>query len=189
MRIGIVDLDTSHPAAFAPLLAARGHEVVAVVGGTTVMDDAATAAYAAEHGIARVVPEPGDLVGLVDAAFVHTVDWDCHVDRVRPFVEAGVPVKVCKPFAGNEVDLARLEAWAAGGARIAGGSALRWCATADRLRAALGDGPVHVSALTYGHVLDYGIHAYALVHGIMGPRRRGGPGPGRRRRHRPAALA
>ncbi|ACQ81579.1 hypothetical protein Bcav_3336 [Beutenbergia cavernae DSM 12333] len=166
MRIGVVDLDTSHPSSFHPLLLARGHDVVAVVGGDTVATPEYTAQYASERGIERVEDDPAALVGDVDVAFVHSVDWDDHVERIRPFVQAGVGVHVCKPFAGRVADIRQLEAWAADGARIAGGSALRWSATA-RAGAALA--PRTVFAVTYGHLLDYGIHAYSLVHGMVGP--------------------
>ncbi|SKC72729.1 Gfo/Idh/MocA family oxidoreductase [Krasilnikoviella flava] len=166
MRIGVVDLDTSHPAAFHPLLLERGHDVVAVVGGDDVATASYTAAYAAERGISRVAKDPADIVGDVDAAFVHSVDWNRHVERLRPFVEAGVGVHVCKPFAGSVADIRTLEGWAADGARITGGSALRWSASA---RTGAGLGPRSAYAVTFGHHLDYGIHASSLLHGIFGP--------------------
>jgi predicted dehydrogenase len=168
MRIGVIDLDTSHPAAFLPLLRARGHDVVAVFGGNTVVDDDWTHRYAAEHGIGQVVNDPGELFGIVDAVFVHSVNWDVHLERARQFAARGVPVHICKPFAGNAADLRELVALAAGGARISGGSALRWCAAvADWKNAAWPADTAFV--VTYGHPLDYGIHAYALVHGLFGP--------------------
>lgn len=164
MRIGLVDLDTSHPQAFAPLLAERGHDVVAIVGGDTVVDDEYTQQYAQEHGIETVAQRPEDIVDQIDIAFLHSVNWDDHVGRLEPFVRAGIPAKVCKPFAGNAADLDQLESWVADGAVIAGGSALRWSAAgAARPDSTSG------FAVTYGHPLDYGIHAFSLLSGIMGP--------------------
>lgn len=166
MRIGVIDLDTSHPVSFAPLLAGRGHELVAVHGGHTVVDDAWTAGFAREHGFGRVVDDPADMIGDIDVAMLHSVNWDTHVDRLRPLVEAGVPAKVCKPFAGNAADIAQLERWVADGARIAGGSALRWSSAATDNA---GEQVASAFAVTWGHVLDYGIHAFSLLHGIVGP--------------------
>ncbi|MFD1717344.1 hypothetical protein [Georgenia deserti] len=166
MRIGVVDLDTSHPETFHPLLAARGHAVVAVLGGETVVDQAYTESYAAEHGIGTVVTDPSEMVGDIDAAFVHSVNWDHHVERIRPFVAAGLPVHVCKPFAGRAADLAQLESWVDQGARITGGSALRWTAVAQQARSVEANAGY---AVTFGHPLDYGIHAYSLIHGAFGP--------------------
>lgn len=169
MRIGIVDLDTSHPGSYAPRIAELGHTVVAVVDGETVVDRSYVEAYAAEHGIEHVVETSEEMLGLIDAAFVHSVNWDTHVARVRPFVEAGIPVKICKPFAGNAADIQQLVEWADAGAVLAGGSALRWSASADRLRKVVEQGDSRLYAATYGHVLDYGIHAFSLVHGAVGP--------------------
>ncbi len=166
MRIGIVDLDTSHPQAFDPLLRAAGHDIVGVVGGDTVVDPHYTAQYAAEHDIGLVASSPQELIGEIDLAFVHSVNWDHHVDRIRPFVEAGIGVNVCKPFAGSAADLDQLEQWVADGARISGGSALRWCAAAQTLPVPQAQSSFGV---TYGHPLDYGIHAFAFVSGLMGP--------------------
>lgn len=168
MRIGVADLDTSHPQTFLPLLRQRGHDVVAVYGGTIVGDEY-TQRYAAENGIDRVVAEPADLLNAdVDVVFVHAVNWDAHIDRVRPFVESGIPVHLCKPFAGRASDLRTLVAWADNGARISGGSALRWSPAVEdwqrqRRRA------IDALAVTYGHPLDYGIHAYTMIHGLFGP--------------------
>ncbi|GAB2574036.1 Gfo/Idh/MocA family oxidoreductase [Kribbella endophytica] len=167
MRIGVVDLDTSHPAAFLPLLRQRGHEVVAVYGGRTVVDDDYTRAYAAEHGLS-VVADPDDLLGTVDAAFIHSVDWDHHLVRARPFAEAGVPIHICKPFAGRAADLREMIRWADSGVRLSGGSALRWSAAVADWQAT-GHEVLTAYAATYGHPLDYGIHAYALLSGLLGP--------------------
>lgn len=168
MRIGVIDLDTSHPEAFLPLLRARGHDVVGIHGGTTVVDDAYTAQYAAEHGIPRVVDDPLDLLDMVDAVFVHGVDWDTHVERARPFAEKDVAVHICKPFAGNAADVRELVSWAANGVRISGGSALRWSAAVADWRGTRRETFAALAA-TYGHPLDYGIHAYSLLHGLLGP--------------------
>ncbi|GAB3836009.1 oxidoreductase [Kribbella italica] len=167
MRIGVVDLDTSHPAAFLPLLRQRGHEVVAVYGGQTVVDDDYTRGYAAEHGLS-VVDDPEELVGAVDAVFIHSVDWDKHLVRARPFAEAGVPIHLCKPFAGRAADLRELIRWADSGVRLSGGSALRWSAAVADWQET-GHEVVTAYAATYGHPLDYGIHAYSLLSGLLGP--------------------
>lgn len=168
MRIGVVDLDTSHPEAFLPLLRERGHDVVAVYGGHTVVDDDYTRRYATENGIARVVDDLTELVGDVDAVFVHGVDWDTHLARVRLFAGHGIPVHLCKPFAGRAADVREMVALAADGARITGGSALRWSAAVAEWRAREERADTGL-AVTYGHPLDYGVHAFSLLHGFHGP--------------------
>jgi hypothetical protein len=157
MRIGVIDLDTSHPQAFLPLLRHRGHDVVAVFGGHTVVDDEYTRRYAQQHGIGSVVSDPKELLGAVDAVFIHSVDWDNHVVRALPFAESGVPIHICKPFAGRASDIRELVRWADSGVRLSGGSALRWSASVAEWRET-GQQVLTAYAATYGHPLDYGIH-------------------------------
>lgn len=168
MRIGVIDLDTSHPEAFLPLLRRRGHEVVGVFGGDTVVDNGYTRRYAEQHGIPTAVTDPEDLLGLVDAVYIHSVDWDNHLKRAAPFAAAGVPIHICKPFAGRASDIREMAKWAESGVRICGGSALRWSADVAAWHAA-GRQVLTAFAATFGHPLDYGIHAFSLMHGIMGP--------------------
>ncbi|TWD84677.1 putative dehydrogenase [Kribbella amoyensis] len=167
MRIGVIDLDTSHPEAFLPLLRQRGHDVVAVYGGQTVVDDDYTRDYAKKHDLA-VVPDPGDLLGAVDAVFVHSVNWDHHLVRARPFAEAGVPIHFCKPFAGRASEIREMVRWSEQGVRLSGGSALRWSSAVADWQAS-GRQVLTAFAATYGHPLDYGIHAYSLLSGLLGP--------------------
>jgi len=168
MRIGVIDLDTSHPQAFLPLLRHRGHDVVAVFGGHTVVDDEYTRRYAQQHGIGLVVSDPKELLGAVDAVFIHSVDWDNHVVRALPFAESGVPIHICKPFAGRASHIRELVRWADSGVRLSGGSALRWSASVSEWRET-GQQVLTAYAATYGHPLDYGIHAYSLLSGLLGP--------------------
>jgi hypothetical protein len=168
MRIGIVDLDTSHPAAFVPLLRELGHDVVMVFGGDTIVDDAYTRDFARQHAIAEVVADPAEMIGAVDLVFVHSVDWNVHLDRVRSFAEHDIAVHVSKPFAGRASDIRELRCLAAAGARISGGSALRW----SRVVQDWADGGRTAQmgfAAILGHPLDQGVHAYSLLHGTLGP--------------------
>ncbi|MFC3800456.1 Gfo/Idh/MocA family protein [Cohnella sp. GCM10012308] len=171
MKIGIVDLDTSHPNAWVPILQQLGHEVVAVFDGGTVHDAGAAGTFAAKHGIPVVCDRLADMPGLVDAAIVHSVNWDLHVERARPFAEAGKAILIDKPMAGNARDIRQLLAWARGGVRIAGGSALRFSAETEAWRRSRDPDDRIVTALAGCSVDDfnYGIHAFGLMLAIMGP--------------------
>lgn len=171
MQIGVIDLDTSHPGAFHPLLAERGHRVVALANGGDVVPDEYVRQYAEERSIPHILDGVDALVDAastlgIDAVFVHSVNWDRHVERIGALVAAGLPVQVCKPFAGRVAHLRQLQQWAADGATITGGSALRWSATALAGRE---HAPRRAYAATFGHPLDYGIHAHTLVSSILGP--------------------
>ncbi|PYI50810.1 Gfo/Idh/MocA family protein [Paenibacillus flagellatus] len=171
LRIGLVDLDTSHPGSFVPILRSMGHDVAAVYDGGTIYPEGYAAAFAKEHGIPRVCASVEEMAGLVDAALIHSCDWDLHVGRARPFVEAGKAVFLDKPLAGNVRDLRQIERWAEEGATITGGSSLRYCAEVRDWLALDVPREEWVYALA-GCAVDefnYGIHAYSMLHGLMGP--------------------
>ena len=128
MKIGLVDLDTSHPAAWVPLERELGHEVVGVWDGGAVHPPGYPVRFAGEHGIPHVYGSLAEMARDVDCAVLHGCDWDTHLEKARPLVEAGKSVLVDKPLAGRLADLEQLRTWARAGARITGGSSLRFCA-------------------------------------------------------------
>jgi hypothetical protein len=166
LRLGMIDLDTSHPAAFVPLLRELGHDVVVVTDAGAVRAPGYAELFAREFGIPSVVRDPREMLGQVDAVLVHSVDWSRHVPVARAFVEAAVPVLLDKPVSGSQQDLAEIREWLDGGAVVTGGSSLRWA------REVVGSPPAApVRALVTGcsgHPLDYGVHAYALAVAVAG---------------------
>lgn len=171
-RIGIVDLDTSHPPAWTPILREMGCELVGVHDGQSVHPAGFAERFAAEHGIGRVFSSLGELANAVDVGIIHGCDWDTHRAKAAVFVERGKAVFVDKPLAGNPGDLWQLVHWAEADARIIGGSALRWC---DEARAFLARpeaerGVPQTVLVTCGFdEFNYGIHAYSLLLALMGP--------------------
>ncbi len=172
MQLGIVDIDTSHPQNWIPIERELGHEVVGIYDGGTVHPPAYVAKFAAEHRVPRVYERLEDMVPDVDAVIVHGCDWDTHVEKARPFVEADKAVLLDKPMVGNLRDAQQLLDWAAQGKRVCGGSSLR---VAAEVRAYLAEseaerGRVHTAFAGCGtDEFNYGIHAYALLCGLMGP--------------------
>src|SRR4051812_32874595 len=187
MKIGVVDLDTSHPQNWIPLERELGHEVAGVWDGGSVHPPEYVAQFAEQHRIPRVYASLEEMARDVDCAVIHGCDWDTHVEKARPFVEAGRAVLIDKPLAGNPRDLTQLLQWTREGARITGGSSLRFCAeTAAWLVKPVEErGTPHTAVC--GCAVDeynYGIHAYSMLSGIMGPGivsvRHLGAGPQRR---------
>ena len=97
-RIGIVGAENSHATLIAHILNVDrdvpGFSVTHVWGET---DELAQKA-AREAGIPHIVADPREMVGQVDAAVVDHRDGKHHAAAATPFVEAGVPVFVDKPF-------------------------------------------------------------------------------------------
>lgn len=153
-RVGLVDLSTSHPAIFAPLLAGMGMTV------TAVLDHERAAAFPAAVAAGSL----RELAGLCDVVMLLGPDWDTRLAQVTELVALGVPVFVDKPMAGTAGELRRLAELADGPARLDGGSALR---VAPEARALAGVTQVDVACA--GHPFYYGVHAVALATAVLGP--------------------
>lgn len=171
MRIGIVDLDTSHPPSWIPIERELGHEIVGVWDGGSVHPPGYAERFAQEHGIPRVYRSLEEMAEEADCAIIHGCDWDTHIAKARPFVEAGKPVLIDKPLAGKLRDLQQIVEWARQGARLTGGSSLRFCYETQRWLALPTDERGAPDTVICGCAVDefnYGIHAYAMLAGIMG---------------------
>ena len=81
---------------------------------------------AAASKIENIVSRPEDVIGEVDAVIIPTdKGWE-HVDRCRPFVEAGLPIFVDKPMTDNLQDLNIFLDWMKNGAHILSSSSMRY---------------------------------------------------------------
>jgi hypothetical protein len=171
-RIGLIDLCTSHPSNWVPILRELGYDVAACwdSGDTRPPDFAKT--FAAEFKIPHPVARPEDLLGQVDMVIIHSANWDKHVPLAAPFVEAGVAVLVDKPAVGNLKDANQLLDWARQGRRVTGGSNVRFAREIKAFHAqpAAERGTAHT--VFTGCAVDdfnYAIHAYAAAAGLLGP--------------------
>ncbi|MFD0673052.1 Gfo/Idh/MocA family oxidoreductase [Cohnella sp. GCM10027633] len=169
LRIGIVDLDTSHPDNWIPIIRELGHSVVGVYDGGRVYPAGYAEKFAERHGIERVFSSLTDMAEVVDLAIIHSCDWDVHLERAEAFVNAGKSIFLDKPMAGNAKDLSTILQWERRGIKVFGGSSLRWCeeirewsATHDRKETVFAIAGCSVDEF------NYGIHAYSMLHGIMG---------------------
>ncbi|MGN7455456.1 Gfo/Idh/MocA family protein [Paenibacillus pasadenensis] len=171
LRIGLVDPDTSHPESFIPILRSLGHEVVGVCDHGEVNPAGYAETFASDHGIERVYASVEEMAEQVDMAFIHSCNWDVHVARALPFVHARKAVFIDKPLAGNVRDLLQIKEWASRGAVVTGGSALRYAPEVQALRRQAAAPHSFIYALS-GCANDeyyYGIHAFTLLHGLLGP--------------------
>ena len=137
---------------------------------------AGSGGFTAEHvarcaRIPHVVARPTDVIGAVDAVVIATDIGSEHVERARPFVEAGLPVFIDKPLADTEADLRQFVAWAAAGKPILSSSCMRYAKEFEPWRRStrdLGDLRL-VTATTPKSWETYGIHALESVYPILGP--------------------
>lgn len=135
-------------------------------------DDPADAPrVAAASKIEHVVPRPEDVIGQVDAVVIATDDGDGHVNRARPFVEAGLPVFVDKPLATNLDDLNQFLRWHRDGRAILSTSGLRYAPEMRAVAQQQADlGELRwITSLTCKTWERYGIHALEAVYPLVGP--------------------
>lgn len=171
LRIGHVDLDTSHPGSWIPIIRELGHEVVGVVDHGDIHPEGYAKSFAEEREIPNVFSSIDEMVGEVDLAIIHSCNWDKHIERARPFIEAGKGVLIDKPMVGTLEDMTTLLEWEKKGHRVTGGSSVYYCQEAQEFLAQAsaerGD-PRFVYAGCGVDEYNYGIHAYALAHVLMG---------------------
>ncbi len=177
-RLGLVGLCTSHPENWVPIIremTAAGKvdvEVVAAWDSGETRPDNFAAEFCREHNIPHVVTELSEMVDMVDGVIVHTTNWDRHIEQARPFVEADKSVLLDKPMVGNMKDANILLDWVAQGKRVTGGSSLRFCYDVQEFLAKPIEerGEVKTAYAAIGvDDMNYGIHAYAILVGLMGP--------------------
>lgn len=190
VRLGIVDFDSSHCVEYARRINQVGiSREQFVEGGRVVAGWPGSSTMAPERieeflpqveacGIA-IVDSPEQLLGQVDAVLVLSLCGDAHRERARPFLEAGVPTYVDKPFACSLPDAEELVRLAGEhGALLLYASALRYadeigtfCRNRDRF------GQIH-GILSYGPakrhprnpgLLHYAIHPLEVLFELMGP--------------------
>jgi predicted dehydrogenase len=138
-RIGIIGSDNSHAVAYSKLAnIAQRHgdaRVVAISGP----DPARTEEVAGLGQIPEIVGNPADLMGKVDAILVVHRHGDLHAEHAIPFLKAGIPVYVDKPFAISMEDCrAMLAAAEEGNALLTSYSSLRYAPATSKLAEGLG---------------------------------------------------
>lgn len=121
--------------------------------------------------IPHVVDRATDVIGAVDAVIIATDIGAEHVERARPFVEAGLPVFVDKPLADNAADLGQFSAWVAAGRPIMSSSCMRYAKEFLPYRLSTRDlGDLRFACVTTAKSWEaYGIHALEAVYPILGP--------------------
>jgi hypothetical protein len=193
IRLGIVDFDTSHVVEFTRRLNHKGAPKEQWVDGATVV--------AACPGESKIMPEripgyrkqmealgvplvarPADLIGRVDGVLVESQEGGAHWERARPFLEAGLPCFVDKPFTCSTADAKKIVALAAKKkVGVFSSSSLRYAPELTAFLADRAPGKL-LGALAYGPaplfekdprlnpgLYHYGVHVAEVLYALMGP--------------------
>ena len=120
--------------------------------------------------IPTVYDDPTEMIGNVDAVIVATDDGNEHIERCRPFIEAGIPMFIDKPLVNTEEDLRQFVEWRKAGANFISCSSLRFMK---------GYEPYYKNHHEFGqlfHIIStmakkyetYGIHALEAMYPLLG---------------------
>ncbi len=129
----------------------------------------------AEHmakasNIPNVVDSPLDMLGEVDAVICATDVGDEHVERCKPFLDAGIPMFIDKPLVNTEEDLKTFVRWRKEGKQFITSSCMRYAKEFE---------PYYATTYEFGKLMyicspmskkweTYGIHAVEQMYPILG---------------------
>jgi predicted dehydrogenase len=189
IRLGILDFDTSHVVEFTKRLNHKGiaedqwvegaQVVIGCPGESKIMPERIPG-YAKELEKLGVplVDKPEEMLGKVDGMLIESQEGGQHWERARPFLEAGLPCYIDKPFTCSVADAHKIvELAARKKVPIFSSSSLRYAPELVQYVADPGHGKV-LGALAYGPaslhernpgLFHYGIHAVEILYTVMGP--------------------
>jgi len=190
IRLGIVDFDTSHVVAFTQRLNhigvaedqwVEGAQVVMGCPGTSLMSPERIPGFTEQlksYGV-PLVDDPTEMIGQIDGVLIESADGSVHYERAKPFLEAGVPMFIDKPFTCS-LEHAKAIAKLAEKKNVPlfSSSSLRYAVEVqdvqekrDELGGVFGadvysPGPVHPRN---PGLFNYGIHGLETLYALMGP--------------------
>jgi len=192
-RLGIVDFDTSHVVQFTmrinnlPDIAEEQwvesdcRIVAGFKGDSEITDPKLLQEYTDKlvgWGV-ELVDRVEDLLGMVDGVLIESQGGKEHLAKARPFLEAGMPVYIDKPFTCSVADALEIKRLAEEhGAPVFSSSSLRYALEVqDVLQDKEGVGSV-VGACAFSPaglhdanpgLFHYGIHGVETLYALMGP--------------------
>lgn len=172
IRIGAVNLDTSHPLAFSRYLAQGNRARYTAVYNDGFRGDDEVDAFIETFGLEKRCGTIEELADATDVGFIHGNDWHTHLPQAKVFIERGKPVFLDKPFVGSEADCRAVEALVECGAVILGSSSVRYAPeiyefldTAEEERGKI----LSVYGTGGNNEFDYACHIVEAIGGVMGP--------------------
>ena len=188
IKLGIVDFDTSHVVQFSKRLNHKGIEeeqwvegaqIVCGCPGTSAISPERIAGHTDELrkiGV-EILDKPEDIIGKVDGVLIESVDGSVHLERARPFIEAGLPLFIDKPFTSSLADAKELvELAEKKGVPLFSSSSLRYALEVVEAKQDPKVGPI-VGADAFSPapthprnpgLFHYGIHGVETLYSLMG---------------------
>jgi hypothetical protein len=192
IKLGILDFDTSHCVEFTKRLNQIGKDQEQFVEGAKIVIGCAGGSKLSpervegftkqmkDYGV-PLVEKPTDMIGKVDGMLIEAVDGTVHYERAKPFLEAGIPCFIDKPYACSSDDAKKIAELAAKKkVPVFSSSSLRYAPELVEYAADAKHGKI-VGCVVYGPaslspipernagLFHYGIHAVEMLYALMGP--------------------
>lgn len=168
IRIGTVNIDTSHAPSFAEILLGGDRARYTAIYNDGFRTDAEVDAFIQKYGLEKRYYDLSEMADNIDVAFIQSCDWDRHIELSEPFIKKNVPVFIDKPIVGNLRDARKIEEWAAQGRVILGTSAMRYTYEHDDFFAqSSAEDIISVTATVGVDEFNYAIHAVEEILGFV----------------------
>ncbi len=171
IKIGLVNIDTSHPLAFARYLHKGDHARFTGIYNDGFRGDDEVDAFVNNFGLKKRYTNLDELAEDSDLGIINDVNWDTHLEHALPFLKQGKPVFIDKPFVGKLDHCLALEKLADAGAVIMGSSSLRYTSEVDSFLSRP-ESERGKTLLAYGvcgvDEFNYGIHTVEQIGSVMG---------------------
>jgi predicted dehydrogenase len=189
IKLGVLDFDTSHVVEFTKRLNHKdiaedqwvdGAQVVIGCPGESKLAPEKIPEYkkAMEQLGVPLVDKPEDMIGKVDGMLIESVEGGVHFERAKPFLEAGLPCFIDKPFTCGLDDARKIVELAdKKKAPVFSSSSLRYAPDVVQFMADDKRGKV-LGVLSYGPaplhehnpgLYHYGVHPVEVLYAVIGP--------------------
>jgi len=127
IRIGVVNIDVSHPLAFASILNNGNRAKYVAVFNDGFRGEDEVNNFVKTQGLEKICTSIEELADYVDVGFVQGCNWDKHLEYAMAFISRNKPVFIDKPIVGNVEECRKLIELEENGAIILGSSSARYC--------------------------------------------------------------
>ena len=171
IRIGVVNIDVSHPLAFSQYLHKGNRARYVAVYNDGFRGDDEVASFIAKQGLEKRCRSIEELAEMVDIGFVQSCNWNNHIKQAMPFIKKGKPVFIDKPIVGSLTDCRKLEKLASEGAVILGSSSARYAREIIEFRSRSEEERgkiINIFGTAGVDEFNYGVHIVEVIGGLAG---------------------
>ena len=171
IKIGVINIDVSHPRAFATILRKENRARYTGIYNDGFRTDEEVEEFIKEFNLEKRYDSVEELAQAVDIVFIQGCNWDKHLEYAEPVIKLGKPLFIDKPIVGNLADCVKLENLVKEGAIILGSSSVRYAQEFVNIRKTIEENKEEVISVfgTAGvDEFNYGVHIMEDICGFLG---------------------